>query len=92
LAFLKYNEEAIYKNIARFGWKQPQDTDANSTNCLLNSFANIVHKQRLGFHPYALENANLVREGYLGRDTAISRLNQPENPKVIAMVREKLSL
>jgi tRNA(Ile)-lysidine synthase TilS/MesJ len=91
LAFLGYNEKAVYSNIARFGWKPPADTDANSTNCLLNSFANVVHKQRLGFHPYALEMANLVREGYLDRDTALKRLNQPENPKVVAMVREKLA-
>jgi tRNA(Ile)-lysidine synthase TilS/MesJ len=92
LAFLGYNEENVYKNIARFGWKAPDDTDPNSTNCLLNSFANVVHKQRLGFHPYALENANLVREGYLDRDTALSRLNQEENPEVVAMVRERLAL
>lgn len=92
LAFLGYNEEAVFKNIARFGWKPPEDTDANSSNCLLNSFANVVHKQRLGFHPYALENANLVREGYLDRDTALSRLNEQENPKVVAMVKEKLAI
>lgn len=92
LAFLGYNEEEVYQNIARFGWKPPRDTDANSTNCLLNSFANVVHKKRLGFHPYALENANLVREGYLDRDTALSRLNQPENPQIVATVREKLAL
>jgi tRNA(Ile)-lysidine synthase TilS/MesJ len=92
LAFLGYSEEKVYRNIARFGWKPPEDTDPNSSNCLLNSFANIVHKQRLGFHPYALENANLVREGYLDRDTALSRLNQPENPGVVAMVREKLAI
>lgn len=92
LAFLGYNEKAVYRNVARFGWKPPNDTDANSTNCLLNSFANVVHKERLGFHPYALEMANLVREGYLDRDTALSRLNEPENPRVVAMVREKLAL
>jgi tRNA(Ile)-lysidine synthase TilS/MesJ len=92
LAFLGYDEAEVYKNIARFGWKPPDDTDANSTNCLLNSFANVVHKQRLGFHPYALEMANLVREGYLDRAEALSRLNQQESPAVVAMVREKLAI
>ncbi len=91
LAFLGYSEETVYKNIARFGWKPPDDTDANSTNCLLNSFANVVHKKRLGFHPYALEMANLVREGYLERDVALSRLNEQENPGIVAKVREKLA-
>jgi tRNA(Ile)-lysidine synthase TilS/MesJ len=92
LAFLGYNEEAVYRNVTRLGWKPPDDTDANSTNCLINSFANIVHKKRLGFHPYALEMANLVREGYLDRNTALNRLSEPENPRVLAMVREKLAL
>jgi tRNA(Ile)-lysidine synthase TilS/MesJ len=92
LAFLEYNEEAVYKNIRRFGWQPPDDTDPNSTNCLLNSFANIVHIRRLGFHPYVLENANLVREGYLERDAALRRLNEPEKPEVVAMVRERLGI
>ncbi len=92
LAFLGYREEAVYDNIARLGWKAPADTDANSTNCLLNSFANVVHKHRLGFHPYALEMANLVREGYLDRNTALSRLEQPEDPAIVSLVREKLAL
>jgi len=92
LAFLDYNEEAVYQNISRLGWKPPEDVDANSTNCLLNSFGNVVHKQRLGFHPYALEMANLVREGYLDRSTALERLNQQEDPNIVAMVREKLAV
>lgn len=92
LAFLDYSEEAVYENIQRFEWKAPRDVDANSTNCLLNSFANMVHKQRLGFHPYALEMANLVREGYLDRDTALKRLNEQEDPRIITMVMERLKL
>lgn len=92
LAFLGYDEKEVYEKVARLGWKRPEDTDANSTNCLLNSLANVVHKQRLGFHPYSLEMANLVREGYLDRDKAMRRLNEPENPAIVAMVREKLAL
>ena len=92
LAFLDYNEEAIYQNISRLGWETPEDVDANSTNCLLNSFANVVHKQRFGFHPYAFELANLVREGYLDRVTALRRLNEQENPHIVAMVKEKLGV
>jgi tRNA(Ile)-lysidine synthase TilS/MesJ len=92
LAFLGYDEGEVYRNIARFGWRPPADTDANSTNCLLNSFANVVHKQRLGFHPYALEMANLVREGYLERDDALGRLNEVENPEIVAIVRKKLAI
>lgn len=92
LAFLDYNEETIYNNISHFGWEPPRDTDANSTNCLLNSFANVVHKRRLGFHPYALEMANLVREGYLAREEALNRLNEKESPEIVKMVGEKLAI
>jgi hypothetical protein len=90
LAFLDYNEEAIYQNISLLGWRRPEDVDANSTNCLLNSFANFVHKQNLGFHPYAFEMANLVREGYIDRTKALERLNQQENPHVVQTVKNKL--
>jgi tRNA(Ile)-lysidine synthase TilS/MesJ len=92
LAFLGYDEAAVHKNIARLGWKPPGDTDANSTNCLLNSFANIVHKQRLGFHPYAFELSNLIRGGYLDRSDALARLDQPENPRIVAIVKKKLAI
>jgi hypothetical protein len=90
LAFLDYNIEAIYKNISRFGWKKPEEVDANSTNCLLNSYANFVHKKQMGFHPYAFELAKLVREGNLDRATALQRLEENEDPHIIALVRDKL--
>ena len=91
MAFLEYDIDAIYENISRFGWKKPEAVDANSTNCLLNSFANLVHKQHLSYHPYAFELANLVREGYMDRDTAIKRLYEEEDdPITIARVKEKL--
>jgi tRNA(Ile)-lysidine synthase TilS/MesJ len=92
LSFLGYNETEIYKDIARIGWQQPDDTDANSTNCLLNSFANMVHKHRLGFHPYAYELANLIRGGYLDRHTALARLDQAEKPGIITAVKERLGI
>jgi hypothetical protein len=92
LAFMDYSEEAIYKNILRLGWSPPDDVDANSTNCLLNSFANVIHKQQFGFHPYSFEMANLVREGYIDRDTALGKLAQEENPDIVTMVREKLDV
>ena len=91
LAFLDYNLEAIYEDIKRFGWKRPENVDANSTNCLLNSFGNYVHKQHLGFHPYAFELASLVRGGYLPRETAMKRLQEEEDPRLIQIVKEKIT-
>lgn len=92
LAFMDYSEEHIYEHISRLGWKAPEDVDANSTNCLLNSFANVVHINRFGFHPYAFELANLVREGYLDRSSALDKLRQMENPESTALARERLGL
>ncbi len=92
LAFLEYSEEEIYQNISQLGWKAPEDVDANSTNCLLNSLGNVVHINRLGFHPYAFELANLVREGYLARDIALEKISQMETSEGIALAKAKLGL
>jgi tRNA(Ile)-lysidine synthase TilS/MesJ len=92
LAFLEYDERRIFKSMQDLGWKKPEKTDPNSTNCLLNSFANLVHKEKFGFHPYALELANLVREGYLDRQEALNRINTPEDPETINLVKKKLKI
>lgn len=39
-------------------------TDPDSTGCLLSAFANMIHEDRLQFHPCAIEDVMLVREGY----------------------------
>ena len=90
LAFMDYNEERIFHTISALGWKAPEDVDANSTNCRLNSFANVIHKQQFGFHPYAFEMANLVREGYLERDIALEKLNRQENPELVKTIGEEI--
>jgi hypothetical protein len=91
LAFLDYDEDKIMQKIAPLGWQRPAEIDANTTNCLLNSFANVVHKNKYGYHPYAFEMAKLVREGYLERSDALQRLNQPENQKTVEFVKKKLN-
>lgn len=92
LAFLEYNEEAIYQRIQELGWKQPQDTDSNSSNCLLNSFANQVHIQKYGFHPYAFEIAGLVRAGVMSSEEGIEKIEAPQNEDIISQVKSKLGL
>ena len=92
LAFLDYSEDDIYRHISRFGWKAPEDVDANSTNCLLNSFANVVHVDRFGYHPYASELANLVREGYMDRSSALDKLRLMENQESTALAKRRLGI
>ena len=38
------------------------------------------------------ELANLVREGYLDRNTALKKINQQEDPHIVALVKEKLAV
>ena len=92
LAFLDYNENGIYITIKNLGWEKPEDTDANSTNCLLNSFANRCHIKKHHFHPYAFEMANLVRLGYVPREEAIKKLESHDNPEVINYVKKRLGI
>ena len=92
LAFLDYNEENILNSIEEIGWLNPKDTDANSTNCLLNGFANETHIKQYGFHPYTFETSGLVREGYMTREEGLKRLSIPPDPKIIDDVKKKLGV
>lgn len=91
LAWEPYDEEAILREIALLGWRAPEDTDRNSSNCLLNAFANEVHLERYGFHPYAWEIANMVREGVMGRDQGLEKFRERDLSDQIRQTREKLS-
>ena len=78
LAFLPYDEEKIVERIRKYGWEKPDDTDPNSSNCLLNAYANHIHRQRYGFHPYVWEIANMVREGVMSREEGLEKIEPPE--------------
>lgn len=92
LAFHDYNEDTIYQRIAELGWVQPLDTDTNSSNCLLNSFANQTHIDKYGFHPYAFEVAGLVRGGVLSRSEGIAKVEAPQDSNTINQVKVKLGI
>lgn len=92
LGFHDYNEKEILTTISELGWTPPDDTDPNSTNCLLNCYGNAVHKGQFGFHPYAFELAGLVRQGALRREEAIARLSEPEDEKMLESVKRRLGI
>jgi tRNA(Ile)-lysidine synthase TilS/MesJ len=92
LAFLDYDEKKIYQRIEELGWEPPKDTDPNSTNCLMNGFANQLHQDQFGFHPYAFEIAGLVRTGVLSREEGLKRLNEPADARIIEEVKQKLGI
>ncbi len=92
LAFLEYDEDRIVESITALGWRPPDDTDANSTNCLLNAVAIALHENQMAYHPYAMELAGLVRQGVLDRTQALSRLAPAEDSEALAQVRATLGL
>ena len=92
LTWMDYDENKIVEYIKQYGWVRPQDTDPNSTNCLINAFANANHQRQLGFNPYAMELAEMVRRGKMTREEALERLSTSEKPEVIRQVSKKLGL
>src|SRR4030042_6073104 len=92
LAFLRYDEKEIYARIKELGWQPPKDTDPNSTNCLINAFANQIHIEKHHYNPYAMEMAELVREGVLSRDEVLRRTNETMDSRIIEKVKIKLQL
>lgn len=92
LAFLPYNENELEKRNRQFGWEKPDDTDPNSSNCVLNAFANHVHRQRYDFHPYVWEIANMVREGVMTRSEGLEKIEPEEDPNMVAYSKEKLHI
>lgn len=92
LAFMLYDETKVYEYVESLGWKKPRDTDANSTNCLLNSYAINIHLDQARFHPYVAELAGLVREGRMDREEALARVNEMPSEKVVNFVTDRLGI
>lgn len=92
LAFLRYDEKEIYTRIHELGWRPPKDTDPNSTNCLLNAFANQVHIEKHHYNPYAMEMAELVREGVLTREEVFRRTREKMESRIIENIKIKLGV
>jgi hypothetical protein len=92
MAFVDYSEETALERIRGLGWRRPQDTDPNSSNCLLNCFANKMHLKYMGYHPYVMELSGLVREGYTSREDALAKIESPGSPDMIASVESKLGI
>jgi len=93
LVFMDYDEHNITEKIAELGWSIPQGLDTNSTNCLLNAFANHVHIQKYNFHPYVLEIAGMVRTGVMPRNEGIEKIyGRKESLQAINLAKAKLEI
>ena len=91
MAWEFYNEEMIIADIEKYSWKSPTDTDSNSTNCLLNAYANEIHIKRYGFHPYVWEIANMVRDGVMTREAGFNKIYSDQPDELLNIARQKLT-
>ena len=92
LSFLEYNEEKIYDLIKIYGWLPPGDTDSCSTNCLLNALGNQNHLNKYGFHPYAFEVSEMVRQGILNRKNALDTIEKKQDENIINNIEHELKI
>ncbi len=92
LAFEAYDEEEIKQFIQTLGWVNPTDVDTNSTNCTMNAFANQVHIDKFGFHPYVQEIANMVRQGTMSREEGMEKIYTDQNPTLVNFALQSIEL
>ncbi|MFH1414972.1 MAG: hypothetical protein ABIH89_02665 [Elusimicrobiota bacterium] len=84
LEFVSFMEET-------FGIKL-KDDDLIPDNCLLNSFANRVHLERYGFHPYVFEIAGMIRAGIMSREKGLKKILEPGSRETILLAKKKLGI
>jgi hypothetical protein len=84
----EYNEGQILLDIKEAGWCPPRLTDGNSSNCLLNSYANMVHMDAYGFHPYAFEISNMIRSGLMTREEGLKKIEKAKNNRAYNKIRK----
>jgi aryl carrier-like protein len=70
-------------------WIRPGDT-GRSTNCLINDAGIYVHKQKEGFHNYALPYSWDVRLGHKQRDAALEELNDRIDIEKVYSILEEI--
>jgi tRNA(Ile)-lysidine synthase TilS/MesJ len=92
LAFFHYDERQIYNELNQLAWDAPKDTDNNSSNCLLNAFANHCHLERHGFHPYVWEIANMVRQGVVNRQEGIKKIYAEQSHALVNYAKGVLGI
>ncbi len=92
MAWEYYNENMILEEIGKIGWVAPKDTDSNSTNCLLNAFANDDHIRKYQFNPYVWEISNMIRDGVMTRKEGYEKIYAEQPADLIEKAKEKLGI
>ncbi len=92
LAFFDYNESKILDELKTMGWHAPDDTDTNSSNCLVNAFANQCHIERHNYHPYVWEIASMVRQKVMDRNEGMKKIYAEQNQHLVEYAKKRLGL
>lgn len=92
LVAFDYDEDRVIADISALGWTRPNDTGLNSTNCMLNDVGIAVHQRRHGFHPYAADLAQLVREGRMDRGAALQKVEDVPRTEDLQPILDRLAL
>lgn len=87
-----YDKKQFRKECIRLGWKEPDLSDPNSSNCLLNEYAIKNHFDKYHIHSYAYDLSALVRQGNLKREEALKKINTPFSEDSIQKVHRQLNL
>lgn len=85
-------EEEIITSISELGWKRPKDTGKTSTNCRLNDLGVYIHTRRHGFHPYAFEIAEQLRQEVVTREEALTKLETLPTAEDVGWIIDKIGL
>ncbi len=86
------SEEKVLEDIKDIGWRQPEDVDGCSSNCMLNAFNNFIHKKRMGFNPYELELSHLIRRDKLSRNEALKKIRNQSDMDMLKPTLKKLKI
>ena len=93
LDFYRYCDvslQEVYAFLAEHApWIRPEDT-GRSTNCLINDAGIYVHKQKEGFHNYALPYSWDVRLGHKQRDEALDELNDRVDIEKVGRILQQI--
>lgn len=92
LALIQYNEKKILDEIKKLGWRRPPGVELNATNCYLNPMADEAHIKKYRFHPYVMEIANMVREGYMTRSEGLRHIPFNKNQRIVRWAKKRLGV
>jgi tRNA(Ile)-lysidine synthase TilS/MesJ len=87
----EYNKHQFKEECLRLGWTEPDLSDPNSSNCMLNAYAIKNHFDKYHIHSYAYDLSALVRQGKLNKEEAQKTLTTPFSDAAMEEVHRKLN-